>query len=376
MFDRRLIENWDWILVLLLVLIAACSVLNLYSATFQIREMGGAQVFLKQLYWYLIGFAFFLLMTTFDYSILKQVAYPLYLIAVGLLIFVLIKGRTISGSQRWISLGPVSFQVAELAKIAVVLALARYFSEGERFQEYGWRDLVPPLVLIGIPAGLILKEPDLGTTLHLVISALSMILFLKINWKSVAVLAVPAVGVVAPLIWFKLKPYQKNRILTFLSPDMDPLGAGYHINQSKIAIGSGQLWGKGYLKGTQTRLHFLPEQHTDFAFSVFAEEWGFFVSVLLLLLYFFLVLWCLNIAKIAKNKFGSLLTVGIAAILFWEAVINVAMVTGLLPVVGIPLVLFSYGGSSLVTTMAAMGILMNISMRRFMFSEGAGLPRK
>lgn len=359
----------------MLFLIGAFSILNLYSATYPIRELGGAQVFAKQLYWYLIGFVFFMLMTTFDYSMLKQLAYPLYFIAVGLLIYVLFMGKTVSGSQRWIVLGPFSFQVSELAKIAVVLILAKYFSEGEKFREYNWRDLLQPIILIAIPAFLILKEPDLGTTLHLVISVLSMLLFLKIRWRSLAVLAVPALAAM-PLVWFRLKPYQKNRILTFLNPDMDPLGTGYHITQSKIAIGSGQFWGKGFLKGTQTRLHFLPEQHTDFAFSVLAEEWGFVFSVVLLLIYLFLILWCLNIAKVAKNKFGSLLTVGIVSILFWEVVINVGMVTGLMPVVGIPLVLFSYGGSSLVTTLAAMGILMNISMRRFMFSEGAGLPTK
>lgn len=375
MFDRRLIENWDWILLLLLLLLAAVSIFNLYSATYQIRDVGGSQVFFKQIYWYLIGFVVFLVMTTFDYSILEQLAYPVYLITVGLLILVLFIGKATSGSQRWLSLGPVSFQVSEAAKIAVVLVLAKFFSEGDRFQEYSWRDLLLPLALIGIPAVLIIREPDLGTTLHLVVAALSMVLFVKVNWKSVAILAVPALAV-APFIWFRLKPYQQTRILTFLRPDMDPLGAGYHINQSKIAIGSGQFWGKGFLQGTQTSLHFLPEQHTDFAFSVLAEEWGFIVSMLLLLIYLFLILWCLNIAKIAKNKFGSLLAVGIVATIFWQVVINVGMVTGLLPVVGIPLVFFSYGGSSLVSTMAAMGLLMNISMRRFMFSEGAGLPSK
>jgi rod shape determining protein RodA len=173
----------------------------------------------------------------------------------------------------------------------------------------------------------------------------------------------------SPFIWFNLKEYQQMRILTFLSPEMDPLGSGYHINQSKIAIGSGLLWGKGFLKGTQTRLHFLPEQHTDFAFSVLAEEWGFLGSTLLLLLYLFLILWGLNIAKSAKDHFGSMMAVGIVAMTFWQVIINVGMVTGLLPVVGIPLLLFSYGGSSMVTTMAALGLLMNISMRRFMFSE-------
>ncbi len=374
MFDRRLIENWDWILLLLLLLLAAISIFNLYSATYQIRDVGGSQVFVKQIYWCFIGFVVFLLMTTFNYSILQQLAYPSYFVSIILLILVLIVGKATSGSQRWLSIGPISFQVSEFAKITVVLVLAKFFSEQDRFQPYRWRDMLQPIILIGIPAFLILKEPDLGTALHLVIAAFSMFLFVKVNWKSVSVLAVPALAV-APFIWFRLKPYQQIRILTFLRPDMDPLGAGYHINQSKIAIGSGQIWGKGFLMGTQTRLHFLPEQHTDFAFSVLAEEWGFFVSIFLLLIYLFLILWGINIAKDAKNKFGALLAVGIVSIIFWQVFINVGMVTGLLPVVGIPLVLFSYGGSSLVSTMAAMGILMNISMRRFMFSEGPGLPK-
>jgi len=337
--------------------------------------VGGSQVFVKQIYWYLIGFAVLLIMTTFNYSILHQLAYPVYFFSVALLVWVLFMGKTTAGSQRWISFGPISFQASELAKVAVVLVLAKFFSEGDRVQEYNWKDLLQPLILIGVPAFLILKEPDLGTTLHLVVAALSMFIFVKISWKSVVVLALPALGV-APFIWFRLKSYQQTRILAFLRPDVDPLGAGYHINQSKIAIGSGQFWGKGFLQGTQTRLHFLPEQHTDFAFSVLAEEWGLIVSVFLLLIYLFLIMWGLNIAKDAKNKFGSFLAVGIVAIVFWQVVINVGMVTGLLPVVGIPLVLFSYGGSSLVSTMAAMGLLMNISMRRFMFSEGSGLPTR
>lgn len=375
MFDRRLIENWDWILLLLLLLLGALSVLNLYSATYQIRDLGGSQVVVKQIYWYMIGFVAFLLMTTFDYAVLEQMAYPFYFISVVLLALVLFTGNPISGSRRWLSLGPISFQVSEMAKIAVVLVLAKFFSEGDKFQERSWRNLLQPAALIGLPAVLILKEPDLGTTLHLVLAALSMVFFVRVNWKMVSILAVPALAL-APFVWVKLKPYQQTRILTFIRPDMDPLGAGYHINQSKIAIGSGQLWGKGFLHGTQTRLYFLPEQHTDFAFSVFAEEWGFVATAVFLLLYLFLVLWCLNIAKAAKNKFGSLVAVGIVSIIFWQVVINVGMVLGLLPVVGIPLVLFSYGGSSLVSTMAAMGLVMNISMRRFMFSEGAGLPGK
>jgi len=186
------------------------------------------------------------------------------------------------------------------------------------------------------------------------------------KWRSLLVLALSGLCA-APFLWIHLKEYQQRRILTFLSPEMDPLGAGYHINQSKIAIGSGLAWGKGFLNGTQTRLHFLPEQHTDFAFSVLAEEWGFVGAVCLLLLYLFMILWGIHIALSSKDKFGTLIALGVVAIVFWQTVINVGMTTGLLPVVGIPLVLFSYGGSSILSTMVGMGLLMNISMRRFMF---------
>lgn len=366
MFDRRLIQNFDWVLVLLLLLIAGISILNLYSATYAIRDVGGAQVFLKQIYWFLLGLLIFLLMTTFNYYVLERFAYPIYFLSIALLVTVLIVGKVTAGSQRWLGLGPIAFQPSEVAKIAVIMILAKFFSEKGGYREYRLRDLWQPFLLVGVPALLILKEPDLGTALLLVVVSFSVILFVDIHWKSLMILALSALGLV-PVVWVHLKEYQRLRILTFIRPDMDPLGSGYHINQSKIAIGSGLIWGKGFLKGTQTRLHFLPEQHTDFAFSVLAEEWGFIGSVILLLLYLFLILWGLNIAKDSKDKFGSIMAVGIVAVIFWQVVINVGMVTGLLPVVGIPLVLFSYGGSSLISTMAAMGLLMNISMRRFMF---------
>lgn len=366
MFDRRLIQNFDWILLLLLLIVAAISILNLYSATYPIRDVGGSLIFVKQIYWFSIGFVVFLLMTTFNYHLLERFAYPVYFLSIALLIAVLFIGKVTSGSQRWLSMGPVSLQPSELAKVAVLIVLAKFFSENSGFREYRLRDLWQPFVLIGIPSILILKEPDLGTALLLVLVSLSVVLFVKVNWKSLSILVLSALSV-APFIWFNLKEYQKMRILTFIKPDMDPLGAGYHINQSKIAIGSGQLWGKGFLKGTQTRLNFLPEQHTDFVFSVLAEEWGFFGSVFLILLYMFLILWGLNIAKDSKDKFGSIMAVGVVAIVFWQVAINVGMATGLLPVVGIPLLFFSYGGSSLISSMALMGLLMNISMRRFMF---------
>lgn len=368
MIDRRLIKNFDWVLLLLLLVLAGISLLNLYSATYPIRDVGGAKIFMKQIYWFLIGFVVLLAFTTFNYYKLERLAYPAYFMAVALLVVVLITGRVTSGSQRWLSLGPVSFQPSEVAKITVVLVLARFFSERGGNTAYRLRDLWQPFLLIAVPFVLILKEPDLGSALFIGLVSFSMVLFVKVHWKSILIFLFSCTAA-APLIWFKLKEYQQMRILTFLRPDMDPLGSGYHINQSKIAIGSGWLWGKGFLNGTQTRLHFLPEQHTDFAFSVLAEEWGLVGGVVLLMIYLFMILWGLNIVKSSKDRFGAILAFGIVASIFWQVVINVGMVTGLLPVVGIPLALFSYGGSSLVTTMAILGLLMNISMRRFMFQE-------
>lgn len=366
MLDRRLIQNFDWVLLLLVAALSLLSLTNLYSATFALRESGGSQVFEKQITWFLVGFGAFVVMTTFNYKGLAQIAYPLYFLSIALLLLVLLVGKVSSGSQRWLTIGPMTFQPSELAKMALLIVLAKTFSEWEPGHVYRLRDLWWPAVMLAFPCILILKEPDLGTALLLVFVGLSFLLVLRIRWQSLCILVGAGLALL-PLLWMFLKEYQKMRIMTFLSPERDPLGAGYHINQSKIAIGSGALWGKGFLRGTQAGLHFLPEQHTDFAFSVLAEEWGFMGSLVLLSLYVLLVLRGLQIAKNSKDRFGAILAVGIVGLVFWQVIINVAMTTGLLPVVGIPLVLFSYGGSSLLTTMTALGLLASVGMRRFMF---------
>ena len=365
MFDRRLINNFDWILLATLVVIGVLSICNLYSATNTIRSMAGSQVYVKQICWYTIGFLILLLVTTFDYHILDRFAYPVFFISLIVLAASLKMGKVAYGSQRWLSFGYFSVQPSELVKVSLVIVLAKHFSELEKHR---LRDLLRPLVLIAIPFIIIVHQPDLGTALILLIVSFSIVVFVNVNWKAILIFLSTAV-LSAPFFWIILQDYQKKRIIAFLRPDLDPLGAGYHVTQSKITIGSGLLWGKGFLKGTQTRLNFLPQQHTDFSFSVFAEEWGFVGSAILLLLYLFLILWCLNIARNSQDKFGTLIVIGIAASIFWHLTINVSMVTGLLPVVGIPLVLFSYGGSSVVSTLAAMGLVMNVSMRRFMFQE-------
>ncbi|MBW1709139.1 MAG: rod shape-determining protein RodA [Deltaproteobacteria bacterium] len=367
MIDRRLIQNFDWILLCLVLTLAGLGILNLYSASSG-SQAGGGPVYLKQAYWLALGLVVALAILFFDYHQAEKTAYMLYALGLLLLILVLISGQTVSGSQRWLELGFFRFQPSELVKIIVLVTLARYFSRREYPEGLGLKDLIMPMLLAGIPFLLILAQPDLGTALHLAIVCLSLILFLKVRWDALLLLS-SGVAAAMPFIWSVLKAYQKQRIITFLNPAKDPHGAGYHIIQSKIAVGSGQAWGKGFMKGTQSHLRFLPEQQTDFAFSVFAEEWGFVGALVLLGLFFLLLVWALRIANRSQDRFGALLGVGLVLLIFWQFFINICMVIGLMPVVGIPLPFISYGGSSLVTLFIGVGLLLNISMRRFMFQK-------
>jgi rod shape determining protein RodA len=366
MFDRRLVQNFDWLFLAFVLIIAAMGIVNLYSAGFNRTPLGATPIYLKQIYWLGVGLILMGVTVLYDYRHLQKLAYPLYIVTIILLLAVMFGGKMVSGSRRWLPLGPFAFQPAELAKIAIVLALATYFSRRPRPESLRLKDLIAPLVLVLAPVALIVKQPDLGSGILAALVAGTMILFVGVNWRTLAG-GFLALGLSSPLIWGFLKDYQRQRVLTFLNPEKDPLGAGYHILQSMIAVGSGQFWGKGFLQGTQSQLYFLPEQHTDFVFSVFAEEWGFAGSVVLLLLFTGLALWGLQVARECKERFGHLLALGVTALIFWQIFINLCMVTGFLPVVGIPLPLFSYGGSSLITTLLGIGFLLNIRMRRYLF---------
>lgn len=368
MIDRRCIQNFDWSLLLLIFILIAIGVVNLYSATIQAEVGKGAPIYLKQVYW--AGFGFFLLLVVlfFDYHLLLSIAYPLYWVSILLLIGVLLFGRAISGSQRWLTLASFSFQPSELVKVSLILALAKYFFQNEVNHRYGLRDLYIPFGMVLLPALLIIKQPDLGTALLLMLVSISLFLFLGIEWKTLFI-SFGSVLLSLPLFWFFLKDYQKKRILIFIQPESDPLGAGYHIIQSKIAVGSGGFWGKGFLKGTQGQLHFLPEQHTDFAFSVLAEEWGFVGSLIVVTLFLFLILWALNIARQSKDRFGMTLALGICLLFFWQSLVNMGMVVGWVPVVGVPLPFISYGGSSIMASLIGIGLLLNIHMRRFIIQS-------
>jgi rod shape determining protein RodA len=364
MFDRRLVQNFDWVLLGLVLIIVATGIVNLYSAGYNRGE--GTPLYIKQLYWLAVGLGVMFVTLLYDYRHLEKLSYPIYILSIVLLLAVMFGGKMVSGSRRWLPLGPLAFQPAELAKIAIILTLATYFNRRPRTEAMRLKDLIVPGVLVLIPVALIIKQPDLGSGILVVLVAASIILFVGVRWRTLVGCGLTLV-MLSPVIWSFLKDYQRQRVLTFLDPGKDPLGAGYHILQSMIAVGSGQFWGKGFLQGTQSQLYFLPEQHTDFVFSVFAEEWGFVGSAVLLLLFTALALWGLSVARDCKERFGHLLALGVTALIFWQIFINLCMVTGFLPVVGIPLPLFSYGGSSLITTLLGVGFLLNIRMRRYVF---------
>jgi rod shape determining protein RodA len=364
--DRRLIDHFDWTLFLLTLAFVAVGVTTIYSANYDLAAGHAGGLPARQLTWLGLGLIAMFTAMSFDYHYIDRLAYPFYGAMLLLLVLVMVVGHSGGGSQRWINLGFFRLQPSEPAKLAIVLVMAKYFQADEPPHGYFLRDLWVPFAMVAPLIFLTLIQPDLGTAIILGIVFISMVLMGGLRVRSFAYLVGAGLAFL-PLGWHFLKTYQRNRILTFLDPDRDPLGAGYHVIQSQIAIGSGGLFGKGYLHGTQNRLDFLPAQHTDFIFAVFSEEWGLAGCAVLLLLYFIMIAYCLGLVQRAKDRFGALLVFGMIAIVFWHVAINVAMVTGVMPVVGVPLPMVSYGGSALASMMFAIGVIMNVSMRRYIF---------
>jgi rod shape determining protein RodA len=321
---------------------------------------------MRQFTWLGLGLIAMFVAISFDYHYIDRLAYPFYGLMLVLLILVIIIGHSGGGSQRWINLGFFRLQPSEPAKLAIVLVMAKYFQSDEPAKGYYLRDLWVPFVIVAPLILLTLIQPDLGTAIILGSVFISMVLMGGLRLRSFSYLVATGIAFL-PIGWHFLKTYQRNRILTFLDPDRDPLGAGYHVIQSQIAVGSGKLFGKGWLHGTQNRLNFLPEQHTDFIFAVFSEEWGFVGCAVLLLMFVIMIAYCLRIVQRAKDRFGALLVFGMLSIVFWHVTINISMVTGLMPVVGVPLPMVSYGGSALASMMFAVGVIINVSMRRYVF---------
>ena len=365
MIDRRLFIHFDWGLLGIVLLIASIGILNLYSVTSN-EETAGTPLYLKQALWLAIGLGAMLVIAFVEYRFYTDFAYIVYATAVILLIIVLVYGIITFGAQRWMKVGPLIFQPSEFVKISLILALAKFFQRYPGREGYSLKQLAFPFFLLFLPMILVLKQPHLGTAIVLLLIFLSILIFVKVRWSALITLGVIGLSIL-PLVWRFLKDYQRQRIITFFNPDLDPLGAGYHLIQSKIAIGSGGLFGKGFMKGTQCKLGFLPEQHTDFIFSALGEEWGLVGCFIVLGLYFLLILWGLRIAIGSKDRFGAILCFGVVAMLFWHTLINIGMVLGLMPVVGIPIPLLSYGGSFLLSTLIGIGLLLNVSMRRYLF---------
>lgn len=368
----RLLANFDWRLLGAVLAIGLVSVVVVNSATLsaslalgETPDMVLSPFGLRQLLWLALGMLVIAAALAADYRYLIEHSYVFWLLIVAALIGVHAFGHVVKGGERWISLGGYRFQPSEPAKIILVLVLARHYAQHDSGMRI--RNLVVPCILTAIPVLLILKQPDLGTAMSMVPPFVVMTFATGLPWQLFA--ATAGAGLVAaPLVFYYfLHDYQRDRILAFLSPEDYASGAGYQVIQSQIAIGSGGLFGRGYLEGSQSRLNFLPERHTDFIFAVFAEEWGFAGITVLLALFGYLLYRGLTIALTAKDASGFYLALGIATLLASQATVNIAMIVGLAPVTGVPLPLMSYGGSAMLTAMLAVGLLLNVRMRRFMF---------
>jgi len=349
----------NWGLVLLVTAVASIGFAMLYSAAGGDLDPWAS----RQMARFGVGLTLMLAAATVDFRLWLRWAYPAYAIGLLLLIAVETVGAVGMGAQRWIQIGPIQLQPSEVMKISLVLALARWFHYTPAEAMGKLRTVVPPLLLIGAPVLLVLKQPDLGTALLMIMSSAAVMFVAGVRiWKFVLA---GLVGLGAlPIAWSMLRDYQKQRVLTFLDPESDPLGAGYHITQSKIALGSGGVFGKGYMQGTQAHLSFLPEHQTDFIFTMLAEEFGLVGCLALLALYIMILVYCFGVAIRCRHQFGRLVAMGIASTFFLYVFINIAMVMGLVPVVGVPLPLVSYGGTAMMTLLFGFGLLIGAWVHR------------
>jgi rod shape determining protein RodA len=363
MIDRRLIKHIDWSLLLLTLMLLIISFILLYSASFQSSE----NYYHKQLIWLTIASILFFLFISIPYNWLLELSPILYSFSLIGLIAVLFIGHKVSGSKSWLRISWVSLQPSEFAKIATILLLAYYLGKKE-MKELSIKHFFIVLIIVAIPMLLILKQPDLGTALTFGAILFFMLYSAGFSLKILISLASLTIASL-PIAYLFLKPYQKERFIAFLNPTSDPLGSGYQLIQSKVAIGSGGIAGKGFLNGSQTHLDFIPAKHTDFILSILGEEWGFIGIFILLIIYAIFILKCLQNAKEAKDKQGALIIIGVMSLIIFQAIINIGMVIGSLPITGLPLPLISYGGSSLFISLISVALIINVSMRRFYYIE-------
>ena len=362
-FEEGQGSRFDWQMLLVILLLCGLGLLNIHSAT----HHSEVDYISRQVIALVVAFAAGAGIVFLDYRIFERIAYLLYGLNLFALALVPFLGVIRNGAKRWINLGAFNWLPSETMKMMTILALAKYFQKRNQTEKMGLKELLIPALIVGVPALMTITQPDLGTGGHILIIGASVLLFVGIQPR--ILIGACIIGVVSfPVFWqYGLKPYQKERIVTVLNPMRDPRGEGYNAIQSLIAVGSGEMTGKGYQRGTQTQLEFTPEGHTDFIFTVLAEEWGFLGAALLFFLYIFLFYRMISIASLASDTFGALLGVGIAALFASQIFINIAMVCGMFPIVGIPLPLLSYGGTSLLTSLVGLALLVNVGYRRSLF---------
>jgi rod shape determining protein RodA len=353
--------------------IAVLGVLTIYSSTYQKEGSLWQDIYKRQILWITIGLVCFFFFAGFNYRKLWDASYFIYGLALFFLLLVFCLGIIRLGAQRWLKFAWFNFQPSEFAKLAIIIFLARYFSRKSASDisllsgKFGiFRGLILPFIFVAIPMFLVIEQPDLGSGLMLLLAFVSLLYLTNVRLKYIFILLISLI-LPLPFLWHFLRDYQKDRLLVFINPNIDPLGAGYTVIQSRIAIGSGGLLGKGWLSGTQSQLYFLPESHTDFIFATFSEQWGFLGSLLLICMYYLIIRQGFMIAQRTQDSFGKLLAYGISLLLALQVFINIAMNMGLAPVVGLPLPLLSYGGSSVLVTFIALGILVNIDRTRAVF---------
>jgi len=362
-FDSRFFRNFDFVLIGAVILLNAIGLLTIASATHMNSANGEIQWYAqRQAVFFVLGLAFIVFSLRFDYGQLENFSVPLYLLTLAMLLAVMFFGRAALGAQRWIQIGPVILQPSEFSKIIMIIVLAKLLND-RKDNLTGVLAALPVVGYVSLPFLLVLKQPDLGTSLVFLAITVVMLYVAGMPARFYGYLAGAALAL-APVFWHLLKEYQKQRILVFFDPERDPYGSGYHIIQSKIAIGSGLLTGKGLFAGTQSQLNFLPENHTDFVFAVLGEEAGFVGVAVVLLLYAVVFYRGLRIAMEAKDDFGALLAMGIVAMLGFHVAVNIGMTVGIMPITGIPLPFMSYGISALTANMLCIGLLLNINMRR------------
>jgi rod shape determining protein RodA len=357
---RKLRFRFDWTLCIAALAVIAVGLLNLWSA---VHERQG-HLFTQQVSWLVLGVILFVGVASLDYRLIGRLSYVFYAAGVALLMGVLIFGKMVGGGRRWFELGSVHVQPSEIVQVLTVLALGKYLNDSPALEGRSWRHLAVPVLIVSVPASLIAKQPDFGTAFLVLAIFFTIMLTARLKLKTLAALVGMATVAAFPVYQHLLHEYQRKRVEAFFNPTSE---GAYQTRQALNAIGSGRFLGKGFMHGTQIRLRHFPALWTDFPFAVWAEEWGWLGCVVMLLLYSFLILWIVKIASEARDRFGATVCVGVAAMLFWHVAINIGMVAGILPVVGVTLPLISYGGSSVLTTMVALGIVMNVSVRRFAY---------